>query len=394
MSMKRVGLAVLMLLVGVMGAAGAQDTAHETGWPVEEQVLGEPTSQPVGWMWEGTILYQGEYGIHGLRDEWETSRVMAFTNVGAAGNSVRIYQGALSLDQKWYIAPEADSFCDSSSCTSTNTYVYRLHLFDVSGERPRFHQSIDWSLHYNLHYSRSDDSKIRWLDNEHILYPYEPASDFSSSPKPYRLNVFSGALGEWDKATFLCRRCSPDVTRDLVYRDWESFFQLNDIVANEPIVVFNAGIHQPIPIWAEIWSPDSQYYLAFQKVDERFSDLVLRDRDGRLIAAITRLQSSTLFYPGDFFLTEWSPDSRYFWLRYANRSEENYHGLDVIEEIIDIQQQKRIRLVGRGDTGGIAKWSPESDKLLFDSGQILDLETWALYDVDVREDSIIEWVGN
>src|SRR5690606_35951618 len=82
-------LTFLMLLL-ISAIAAAQEATPE-GWEVVQRCVGEPTTPPEGWNYEGTILLWGNYGIHAIQVDWDVPRVVAFirdqTIFGGAGLS-------------------------------------------------------------------------------------------------------------------------------------------------------------------------------------------------------------------------------------------------------------------------------------------------------------------
>lgn len=100
--MRHIPLIAIMFLLCIVAPLAAQDATPDTGWPIEQRCVGDPTPPPADWSYDGTILYQGKYGIHGLRSDWPTSRVLAFTNI--TDSDQFLYGGALSPDFYWYAA--------------------------------------------------------------------------------------------------------------------------------------------------------------------------------------------------------------------------------------------------------------------------------------------------
>ncbi|HEX2623609.1 MAG TPA: hypothetical protein VHL11_25790, partial [Phototrophicaceae bacterium] len=108
--MKRLILLIVLLLVGSTSTSlTAQDTPHPhlaEGWTYERACLPDaPTEPPSDWTFDGTLLYRGQYGIHGYHQGWDTTRVLSFINDFP---NYLVVTSAFSPDLSQYTRAEGD----------------------------------------------------------------------------------------------------------------------------------------------------------------------------------------------------------------------------------------------------------------------------------------------
>ncbi|MEO8609344.1 MAG: hypothetical protein ABI690_15740 [Chloroflexota bacterium] len=99
---------LLLCLIITFSPAVAQDNKN-SGWPVEERCVGEPTKPPAGWTFPGAILMTGHYGIHAVSADVPTPYVVAFIPTVPRYGAERI-NSVLSPDQRWLATTNATVF--------------------------------------------------------------------------------------------------------------------------------------------------------------------------------------------------------------------------------------------------------------------------------------------
>ncbi len=386
--MRHLFLMPIMLLLCIVAPLSAQDATSDTGWPIEQRCVGDPTPPPDDWTYDGTILYQGEYGIHGLRSDWPTSRVLAFTNVMSPGNY--IVQGALSPDKQWYAGAEGDSTC-RGSCNTADEWVYAVHIFDISGNNPRKIYSMPWKSHYGRNTAGSDRPGLAWLDDEHIIYPFGPSKklDGYSDIDEWIANPFTGEIRFWRDQLDLFKpyRHSPDFSRALEsvfngdYNDPNNFYYLVNSETEQ--IIAELGDRTTMVLlsgYSQVWSPDSSQFLIAQRMNDNVIQLMLYDRQGNALKKILEMPFQNL-YAGDFYIwIKWSPDSHHIVMRWA-QSVGEYGLQDYTTSIIDLEQEQVTNMCMSEFED--FEWSPDSDQIIFEESGLFDLAEWKLYQLDV-----------
>lgn len=367
-------------------------TAQDAGWPVETRCVGEPTAPPERWTFDGTILLYGPYGIHGLKADWDTTHVLAFTG----GYRILHFNGGLSPDKQWIAGPVGYAQLYSNS-NIQDFFVTDFALFDISGNHPREVRTIPWAMAYAVQGYYTDQPNIVWLDNQHIIYPIDPEGmgmSYNDDAFPHVLNPFTGEKYAYDNDYY--RRSSPDFTRSLIYNDADNFYELEDAKSGTVIRTFDLEKFLPFPKFTEIWSPNSDYFLNVHLIDERTIDIALYTRDGVFVNSILELDissSNALFVPNAGLDIVWSPDSKYFWGEFA------FPPAHKGRYLVDVDQQQIIDPCLPLDGNYIAfEWSPNSRQLAagMERGRqhqviVFDLDDWKLYKVGYLDGYVIGW---
>jgi hypothetical protein len=383
--MRRLSFIPFMLLLCIVAPIAAQDATPDTGWPIEQHCVGDPTPPPADWTYDGTILYQGEYGIHGLQSDWLTSRVLAFTNMVSPGN--HIVRGALSPDKKWYAGAEGDSFC-RGSCMSADEWVYSVYVFDITGNNPRKTYSIPWKLYYGRNTAGSDRPGLAWLDNEHIIYPFSAEPGGYGDEDEWIANPFTGEMNLWQGHTdlYLPTWNAPDFSRTLEsvfngdYDDSKFFHYLIATETGDILSELGDTTLLFLSPFGQVWSPDSSQFLAAQRVNDDTIRLIAYDREGQASKAIMEMPSQNLNGGYFYFWIKWSPDNKHIAVRWAQSTGE--YGLqDYTTSIIDLEQEQITNMCLKEVED--FEWSPDSDQIIFEESGLFDLTEWKLYQLDV-----------
>jgi hypothetical protein len=357
---------ICCLLLFTFTLVRAQESTREPadGWTIEQRCVAEPTTPPDNWSFDGTILTEDEAGIHGIRSDWETAHVLAFTNVVSPGN--RLLDGSLSPDMQWYAAAEGDTSCNGT-CMNYSAEIEQLHIFNLSGAYPRQYTSLSWDLLYNAYHTGYDAPRITWLDNETFLYPFtvrENPADWGTT-ELRSINPFTNIISQWTNSvdpTPVGSYVSPDLTRDFIieWLEGERHVYLVNSATQQNLFEFDTAF---ITLSAfNIWSPNSQFFISAKWLDEDHAQLELRDKNGNFISVITYLAHRNLFYPPQ--VTEnfaWSPDSRYMTLNIGQLAADGNYLTDNTAYVIDLQEQKIIDLCL--DPMYYPIWSPDSEQL-------------------------------
>jgi hypothetical protein len=393
---------IILLFVSL---AHAQESTPEPddGWTIEQRCIGEPTTPPDDWTFDGTILTLDETGVHGIRSDWETPHVLAFTDT-ENGNYLMGHSYSLSPDMRWMAEAKGHVQCGGTCMMPYITVTY-IQIFDLSGEAPREYITLEWDFHYADHSLRIDTPVITWIDNEHFVYPYmEHPSSSEWGPMQLRIvNPFTGEMQEWTDPIdpSLNDWDSPDFTR-LIWRDSDfaantEYFFLTDS-DNQILLEFETPQFQPLPDWAAVWSPDSAYFLGVDYSDAVNDNvrLLIYDRNGDLVSPILSFINQGFPEPEGIGL-EWSPNSHSFAIRLEVQPDDDPQTLDYTVYIVDLEDQHVIDLCTNALYSPV--WSPDSQSLAFRTAYteqviVFDTQTQELYTVASETGFPIGWRAN
>jgi hypothetical protein len=237
----------LSLILLTFTLAHAQESTPEPadGWTIEQRCVGEPTPRPESWTFEGTILMMGYAGIHGVRDEWETPRVVVSLDMAGYDDHGDLSGGALSPDGHWYASPYGTVSRDA------RTYNVITNLDEI-----RVHSTLNDSQYawvqeaYNPAFQGSF-YRIFWIDNEHFLY------------RGLVINPFTGAQSDWqglllDYGYSNIAIPSPDWTLALQSSGTGQSLALYDMTTRDVI----NPLEQINRFGNAAWSPDSEFFVA------------------------------------------------------------------------------------------------------------------------------------
>jgi hypothetical protein len=277
-------LLVLLLTASTSLIAQDDDTPQwlAEGWTYERSCLPEaPTEPPAYWTFEGTLLYRGQYGIHGYRQGWDTTRVMAFIEP-QPGNSTATY--SLSPDMKQIAVVEGKTD-ECSTCRWHYIDINQLSVIQLSDQNPHQRQDFPWDLYYPDIYHEGRKLPIIWRDNHTLLFPKAELNAQGDQPNEYAqlldIRTMTVAPFAYDipslRDTF--STLSPDLT--LYWQDSE----LINLVSGNIINSFQSTLFNFSPrdlfSGTDLWSPDSSQFMAFIRESENSPySLTVLDRNG------------------------------------------------------------------------------------------------------------------
>jgi hypothetical protein len=390
-------LPALLCLIFAFSPAIAQNET-DTGWPLEERCLGEPTPPPEGWTFPGAILMTGHYGIHAVSADFPTPYVVAFIpNVPRYG-AERI-NSVLSPDNRWLATTNATVL---SSGLSVNVSIYEIVVYSMvtTGET----YTVPWATSLDG-YSYTP----RWINNQQLLYT-SPGTDTIYEYLPeetYLINPFTQQVESYEIITMNPFRKSsffnaPDWQRAIYDARW--FDEGWDATADWGIYDFMAGdklASLPLSVKSPIieWSPDSIQFVLENELegdDKLITQLDLFDNDGNSLETMVTLLDDQRVRQG-FGLHDnfrWSPDGRY--LAFITTT---LNFPTVISLYVADMQEKRIYSTCIEPADGLA-WSPDGKMLavidFYDYQRrrpvmVLDVDDWALHTVAHHDSGVIGW---
>jgi hypothetical protein len=378
--MKLQGWVIFFYLLIVSGTTThAQDDGILGGWPIEERCIGEPTTPPPEWTFDGTILMKGYWGLHAYQQDWDTPHVVAFVGGYLFG------EAGLSPDKRWFAVPEGyriTTVNDAMMRVYHYEYVEEVVIYSTINPDDAFH--MPWRVSYDL---KGRFPQMHWLDEERLIYFMDDEENDQSGV--FVINLQDRSFNQWDDGlfdivffggwrSFREYVASPDMTRAVHYNT----NALYDIVTGESI--------HPINVWYAyldivIWAKDSSQFIAtiYDETDSTQQHLTVFDRDGQPLDTVLTYAG----YAGPESLridgnTAWSEDGRYFsfGMGKVNTDTSNFYIADM--------QERRIIDTCLGELGEGAAWSLDNRQLaLLPSGSgiidllVLDMDDWALYQV-------------
>ncbi len=374
--MKRIGLAVLMLLVEIIGAAVAQDSTDTAGWPVEERCVGEPTAPPEGWAWEGIIFTHDYPVIRALNPAFETPYIIIFDNLFITASS-------LSPDGKWYAVPKG--YTEYANSSSQNYNVEELMVYSTDGRRETYR--VEYGHTYWYVSSGSWLEPIKWIDNSHIVFPYlsETGSGFSIiNPFTSEIEFVDAKIAQYPSYAFV----SPDLTRAFRWTqlsDSERQRELYDFQTDELVKTLGVETSTQVSTFQTPiqWLADSASF---------FARRLVFDAEGNFTAAhLTRFNCDgeaveTIFADEadlDYVL---SPDERYLAMH-------NDGGLYIVD-----LEAKRIQSLCVGVSANAWRqnlyWSPSGEWLAFNVDRavvVLNPASGEFYEIASGVGTVVGW---
>jgi hypothetical protein len=369
--------------------------AQEDTWTIEERCLPEVTTPPENWSYDGTILVRSPIGIHGINQDWETRRILAYSP-----NDTRL--GYVSPDGKYWITFQGDSIC-WGSCSTTNLIMSWMTIHNLTSITPES-QQIQWIFRSEYDYREPEGGwglpSLRWLSPNrfvHIKVLSDNTYDTEETPVIYDLT--SGEIEVYETPSYPenWHNISPDGTLviDTVHNttDFGSHTYLSNPENLNPIVEIPAEFDAFNYYTLSVWSPDSEFFLASrlegQEADGSYTvSLWLMNRNAEMLYSIVDSLTLALRLYLDIL---WSPDGRYL-LILGNQNQ--------ISWLIDLENRHSYNLCF--DKAMSAAWSPDSQQLAlqafdwdtesFTSLTIFEPASWQLYEiVDNPDASPIGW---
>jgi hypothetical protein len=371
----------LIALLVVSIAVAQEETPIITpgeGWKLEERCVGNATTPPDNWTFDGTILMTGNYGLHGVSAAFDTPYVVAFFD------TQRVVDTALSPDQQWYAIAEGGYLPYGMSDAITTTD--RIRVFSTDDSKQLY--TSNWRLTRAF---PDDPLDLFWYDNQTLIYKE------TNNRGTLDLILFNPIQKErqlWSKdldLNYSNVTISPNKMFALGAENaYGLFIDLSWVLVGSS-TKRTIDIH---PFSNPKWLSNSSSFVAFTPRSQQGSaypvlnQLVVFDHEGNQTEEILTFISSK--YQG-YDLGK-SPDERYI-----SFYDKTIYVIDKkAKTIIDTCLKTDLR------TSTTLVWSPDNKQLAyFPSGneqlplRILDLERWQQYTVAYHSNgSLLGWRGN
>jgi hypothetical protein len=366
-------LIVISLLLGlfsIIAPVAAQETPPDTGWPVEQRCVGDPTPPPEGWTYDGTIFVQGTQGIRALNQKYATPYFALF-------ESPFIYGASLSPDGKWYAVPTGYR---GYATMSSNSYVID-GIAVVKTDTSRESHFVPLQTSYQGMFDRYSVPTVHWIDNTHIIYEGRYDGYFDT----YVMEAFTNEVHLWEgKLSPLYVLASPDKTLAVgsTYEDNQFVKKLFHYPSGEGITTLSPNLSDLV------WSLDSTMFAAILNEDGNSPDtanhqIVTFDRSGNSKSVILLKPNSQWSQPLTF-----SADSKFLILLVDNTY---FYVADLENQIII---DTCLTLSGRPFLFKPIVWSPDAHQLAFryvDVITILNLDTNEFYKLSDIPGEVVAW---
>lgn len=297
--------AICLLLTAQVAAA---QTAEPDTFPVEQRCIDAPTQPPSDWTYPGMILMSGYAGIHAMRADWDTPRVVAFLSSDSDGNEP-IAGGQLSPDQNWYAVPMGKAELQALNNVIYSVRGLRIYSLSGGGEVISFRLD-DFSNIYEFSTDTWTYYPIQWYDNETVIIGGLLLHPFSGEGETNSFDLIG-----WGQTPVF----SPDLTRawgsgvfsrGAFYRDF-----YNPLEPEK----FNKQLEG---VEAISWQRDSSGFMAYPSLYSAvWHGLSYYNRDGKLKEPILEINGTSIplrsGISGRADL-QWSSDNNFFVLALLN----------------------------------------------------------------------------
>jgi hypothetical protein len=383
-----VRLFLLLMLLFAVFLVHAQD---DESWTIEERCLPEAITPPENWSYDGTILVQSEQGIHGINQDWETRRILAYS-------PDNIEDSYLSPDGQTWITFQGSDYC-LGSCDINTIVLEAMSVHDLTSLNPSSYQ-IDWDLFFRDKWKEAIGLRglpiLRWLSPSQFLFV--KALQPSGEEIPVRYDLLNHEVQVYETPIFYedWHNISPDGTLVIDRVDNLDFtyqYFLSNPQDLSPIVEIPADFSPFGYYTLDVWSPDSQYFLASKNEDDNIGNLGersiwLMDRNGEALYSIVDSLTLSQFL---YLNIQWSPDGHYL-LILGDRNQ--------ISWLIDLENRHSYNLCQEDLFR--AAWSPNSQQIAFQTFNwenesyspltIFEPASWQVYEITDNPDaSPIGW---
>lgn len=322
-----------LVMLSSFGLVAAQE---DTGWPIEQRCVGEPTAPPEGWTFDGTILLKGHYGIHAVRADLDTPYVAAFIDQ----YQLALGGERLSPDGKWYAVVEGQRF-DWAVGLGLTVHTSGIRVISTI-QNERYY--VPWKSHYFVG-NLGIVPELYWYDNEHLVYQAKEQTEIDEIPTgAYLINPFSAEVISWEGDFFpglVYMSVSPNWTQT-VYKQGNGWAFTNG-EGTKTLIEGGSEVYAT-------WQADSSQF-AVRILRDGQSELSIYDHNGNLTDTV--FKGDILFANADKIRMAWSPDNQYlaFIAREANTN---------TVHIANVQQRQ---IVDTCITADSLAWSPDSKQL-------------------------------
>jgi hypothetical protein len=397
-------LSIFFCLLFALSPVAAQETA-DSGWPIEERCLGEPTPPPDDWTFPGTILMTGHYGIHAVSADFDKPYLVAFIypNTLYGIKSESHYKSAFSPNKQWLVQIEGN-YTDTTpeySLYGTATYfvtgvrVYSTGLSRMSYFIPWYSET---AYRGGLHPTPLPEPM--WIDNQTIAFEGK------------RVHPFTGEVSEGDYFEQLDYTNVQGIDEaGYPSPDWTRRIYVTSKYNSEGATLgwIEWGDTQTIEYPLELalgavveWTPDSAFFSTTipangqEEAENMFPErLALFDRNGNQKSIMFDAQSDRSAEPRISALARWSSDGRFLAFSTLNRQD------TLFKRHLYLADRQLSRVI---DSCLVVDeslaWSPYGAQLAimdyYDQKprrplMVLDLDTWGLYTVAYHDGSVIGW---
>lgn len=354
------------------------DDDPETPWPIEERCVGEPIEPPDDWTFEGTIIAEGPFGIHGISFQGDTPYVLAFQDewIDTGG------YGSLSPGGRWYAIPEGYFVDDGSTASAAgNVVIENLLIYDLTqrGQALR----VPWN---NVYYWSQgtgtsgfyDSQSPVWLDEDTVVYARDDTYYRIEVPS-LEIQAFRWPDGLIEPTRTNYTNLSPDWTRI------EFGGTLYDAWTGKHIADFYpSGILSDLPRVA--WHPNSSEFIY-----QTSTDVAIRNRYGELLELVVNQPEN--FTQGGFLVysSAYSTGGNTIWMRQVHSPQQ---GSPLI--LADRHEQVLWDTCITGWVFRAAWFSPDGEQVAIlsqdDELLILEIHAWRLVRTNIyHSGEIIGW---
>lgn len=356
----KAGLIFVLALMLVATSSVHADDNPETPWPIVERCVPGPTQPPIEWSYPGTLLMSGYAGIHAMRADWETPRIVASFYKSQLGKPID--GGQLSPNQRWYAVPIGEIFTE----VSFNRYWFAsgVRVYSMVDDSVI---EIDFSdywrtLDYGFSFSAWLYMTVRWIDDSTFVVGPFHVQPFELSVEQALVTAMSSRSWEFEVA--------PDWTR--VYGK----LGLYDLAEPNELI-------EEIETQGIAWRFDSSGFIGKQRLDST-EQLSLFTRDGEFVEQIHVSDEGVLdiLHPaaGRNDLG-WSPDTLRFAFVYRPL-------FPKVAQLMVLDTVNRIVINTCLSPVSQPVWSPDGSQIaILVQGRenlrviIVDMDKWVAYDV-------------
>jgi hypothetical protein len=271
--------ALPLLLLGFLSLRlFAQEATEEAsqGWPIVERCVGEPTTPPADWSFEGTILATGWAGIHGINAGWETARVLAFQD----SHNDNFISESISPNGLWHIklygSTAAGNLTDGNPSTIANQIIVTDMLTMSESYSISLTSANIWWRAREVH----DYGSVRvfWWNETHVALLNKLINLTTGEIEDLPINLYH------NNDSSLAPDHSREVAGTIPFRGTSFLLRFENGVG-----VRDNALSQYLGfIWEIDWSSDSTFFagVGVQSIRDENETLYLFSRDGELIANV------------------------------------------------------------------------------------------------------------